>query len=343
MQTLLVHFDVPENQVRLDAFVQSALAARKSVEAVNRILFEGKFEFEIVVVAPRSGSLKQVIGVTLKIGKGLGYTYGIIWSLIQLLDSDTVQEVSRELLGKEPSELIVEKIEKIRRNYSEEDMPQEIDEDAKIIIEQFVTSSARSGLELQPSQIKKMHLPEDLKLDLLDAQADLYSGALDDPNILGLGFSEEEDFPIPRNRFAERAIRPERREEDEAEDDWIVSIRDFVVTSPQFEQDDQVARKWKARDASGSYVLFKIIDEEFWYKFKAKEIEFGQSTMLKVQLATCKPKRGRPTHKVIRVLEVDEEKIGSELPDEAITAIIGPHSKARREADLLDFFRDLDT
>jgi len=86
--------------------------------------------------------------------------------------------------------------------------------------------------------------------------------------------------------------------------------------------------------------IFEIIDEEFWQKFKNHQIEFGDNTVLKLQFATRKPKRGRPTHKALRVLAVDDKEIAAPLSDDAVSAIIGTFSAAQTEEEVLDLFRE---
>jgi len=338
LRTILVHFDVSDNQVRLETFIKSAKAAQKSVQAVNNAYFGGEFVFEIVVLAPEAGSLKQFIGITWKAAQGAGYAYAILWSAIQMLDSQSVQDISRELYGKEPTEMIIDKINRIKEaredgSVSEETLAME----AQQLVEELVTRSATSGLEFEPLKLRKSKIPDNTKYEFSQAQSDLFSGALADPDISGIGFSEEEEFPVPRNKFAERAVPPVRPEEEEDEE-YIMSTRDILVTSPQFYREDQATRKWKGRDVSGSFVLFEITDEEFWQKLKNREIDFGEDTVLKLQIATLKSARGRPTHKAIRVLAVDDEQIASPLSDDAVAAIIGSFSAAQYENDVLDLF-----
>lgn len=98
MYNILVHYDVSDHYVQLDTFVASAKAAQASVRALNQFYFSNQIEFELVVVAPESGSLKQYIGVALK---GVTWTTATLWMFFQVMDSDTVQDLSREFFGSE--------------------------------------------------------------------------------------------------------------------------------------------------------------------------------------------------------------------------------------------------
>ncbi|MGQ3487416.1 hypothetical protein [Roseovarius pacificus] len=352
MSSVLVHFDVAEDYVLLDTFVASAEAARKAVEALNREFFNNELQFEFIIFPPAPGSLKQYVGVVLKgvkkLSKGIAATTLTIWAIIQVMDSGTVQDLSQEYLGGTPSEIIIKKIDDFKNRaekfQSSSDQEQDEVEAEKLkeegveLLEEIVTRSASWALQEPVKTFETARTSDQFRYELEDAQADLYDAALKDPQVRGIGFSEEEEFPIERNNFAERAIRPTPLKEEEPEIEWIVSIRIIRVTSPNFDRDDQSTRKWKGRDSSGNSVLFEIVDEEFWHRLIREDQEFGEATVLKVQMASSISGRRARENKVIRVLAIDDEELAKPLQDEALGAVLGTFSHERRSRLTPDLF-----
>lgn len=323
MQQVLIHYDVPNHYVRLNTFVSSARAAEKSAKALSSIYFHGKIEFEVVILPPERGSLKQFIGIAYK---GFGLSSVVLLALLQFMDSPSVHDISTELVGQKPSDLIVKKIRELKQrtensaSLDQEDIKTEIIE----LAEELVTRSVQGGLEVSRDELNSREIPEQLKFDLAEAQSEMYLNALDDPEVKGIGFSNEDDFPVPRNSFAERAIKPRKRETEEDEEiSWKVETKQIRLTSPNFDREDQTQRKWKARDTAGLPVLFEVRDEEFWLRLKRGEFEFSTQTELQVQIA-IKVIDGREKEKrVVRVLSVDDAQIAEPLTKAALKALVG--------------------
>lgn len=335
MKKILVHFDVSDEYVLLETFVASANAAKRMVDALNQTYFDGQVEIELVVLPPEAGSLKQYIGVVLKLA---GKSVFVLAALMTILESDHGVAVSEELFGKPSSEIIREIVRGWKQQYEETFLDEEneaevieeiaegdIQEKGKVIIEEIVTRSAMHVFEMSRTELARLNLPEEQKFEFAQAQAELFSQSLTDQNVRGIGFSEENDFPIPRSGFAERAVRPTAPKEKEPDEEWLVSLRTIRVTSPNFDQDDQVNRKWKGRLDTGAQLLFEVEDEEFWLKLKHSEIEFGESTVIKVQIASRVEDGRVRNHKVLRVLAVDDAELAVPLTDDGLAAALGAY------------------
>ena len=345
MHSIVIHYDVEEHFVRLDTFFSGALAAQKSLTAVNRLFFGNQLVPEIVVLPPVSGSLLQKIGVRFRqTVLVVGAVYGTFWATVQLIDSPFIQEVSIELFGETPTQLIVSKIRELRlRAENGEVDAEQLEQESKELLEDFVARAAQRNLELPRGALREAPIPEQLRFELEDAQTDLFLGALDDPDVRAIGFSGEPDFPIPRNGFAERAIRPRLpREARETIEDWTVSQRRVLVTSPNFDREDQSYRKWKGRDASGTNLLFEIVDEEFWLKLHEKEIEFSEDTILEIQMVSHKVDGRIVDHRALRVLRINDFRIAEPLTDEALRAILGKYKLSDSIIGITDLFDDQD-
>jgi hypothetical protein len=342
MDRLLVHFDVEEDFVRLDTFIASAEATRRSINALNAELFDGKLQVEIIVFAPQPGTLKQYIGVSIRALGGVGV---FLVGLSQFLDSRSVQEISKEVFGTHATEAIIEEIRE-RRDRAQQELKETGDvsmlsgEEVAQIAERLVVRSAEASLQVSRDTLAGSEFAGQLGHEFAEAQSELYSAALDDPHVRAIGFTEEDDFPIPRNEFAQRGVRPKPPKEEDEEDEWEVSIVQLRVTSPNFDKDDQVFRKWKAKHSGGGYYLFEVLDDEFWRKIRSREIEFTEGTDIEAQIATRMAKRDPRERRVIRVLKVDRERIASPLDDNALSAVLGKYSKVSAPKDQPGLFPD---
>lgn len=117
-------------------------------------------------------------------------------------------------------------------------------------------------------------------------------------------------------------------------------MRRIRVTSPNFEKEDQNQRKWKGRLDTGAQILFEIIAEDFWLRLKNAEIEFGEATVIKVQLASRLENRRVKDHKVVRVLTIDEVELAAPLADDALNAVLGAYKHDVNRPDTPDLFAE---
>ena len=158
-------------------------------------------------------------------------------------------------------------------------------------------------------------------------RADFYAACIEDRDVRRIGFTPEDDFPIPRNSFPERAQKSVRKPKDEEPPEWSVSIESIYVTSPNWDKEDQKSRQWKGKDQIRRDCYFVIEDAEFWYKVKDKALHVEVLDILKVQWA-FQNTGGRPKNRrVLRVLEFNGNKLADPLPPEAIRAILGQYSE----------------
>lgn len=332
MQRLLVHFDVAENYVRLDTFIASARAAERSANAFNRELFSGKLQIELIVFAPEPGSLKQYIGITVRSLGGFG---AFLVGLSAFLDSPSIQKISEEVFGTHATEAIVQEIRQHKEwhQHSHEtgtSLGPSSDEQAAQLSERLLVRSVEASLRASRETITSPNLPAGLAYETAEAQAKLFGSAFDDPNVKGIGFSEDDDFPIPRHEFARRAIRPRPPKDDEPEEEWEVSLVQLRVTSPNFDREDQAFRKWKGKSVGGSYYLFEVLDEEFWSKIRHRELEFSEGTEMVAQLAT-RVAGGPKDRRVLRVLKLDGTTVAEPLDENALGAALGRFKQGRAD------------
>lgn len=340
MQQLIpVLFDVPEHFVKVETFVASARATERAVHAISSELFGSSLTIEVVVVAPETGSLRQILKVTVRVAKVTGITLGAAWtvvfSAIQALETDIGKAVVEEFTGKEPSEIAREFAHSVANNtdvsvVNSDDPFIESNQIAEVcdLLGDLVAQMSAVALALPRDDLEKLSLPPDLKFELSDSQAEIFEACLSDDLVKSVTFESSGVPTIPRNEFPERSIRPARPEKTEDPDgEWLTSFENVVVTSPNFAEEEQQSRKWKGRTHDGRALLFTIEDKQFWVKSHKRELQFTENTILTVQMATLIKNKRIKDIKVVRVLKIDDLEIGKPLDKNALSAILGSLAK----------------
>ncbi|MEM9394143.1 MAG: hypothetical protein AAGA38_09815 [Pseudomonadota bacterium] len=326
MNNLYVHFDVPKHEVTLHAFIESARSAERTIAAINREVFSNSLEIELLVASPETGSVKQVLKVIIK---GFNYSGGIIAFLLMVAETDLGKESIRELTGKYPVEHAVEGIRKLQEKSEslEGKQTEETDETEKeacAIVERFVVSATGNALSLERDAIDKLEISEGTRFEIADAQSGMFEACLQDERINGIGFSEEDDFPINRSSFAARAVKPVRIDKEDADKpEYKVELVELLITSPNFREQDQEGRQWKAELANGSSCFFIVADKQFWSRLHSKEFSFGEGTKVRAQWVIKTVKGKVRSRTVLRVLAVDSVRLAEPLDRNAIEAAVG--------------------
>lgn len=194
----------------------------------------------------------------------------------------------------------------------------------------IVVSMTRRVLEMETDELGKIGMEIGELPDVIDARADFYLACLENEEVKRIGFTAENDFPIPRNSFPSRAQRAERKDLEDEPLPWEVSTESIYVTSPNWDQNDQRSRQWKGKDQGRRDCYFVIEDAEFWTLVKRKDLHVEVLDNLKVQWA-FQIIEGRPKNRrVLRVLEFNGEKLAEPLAIEAISAILENYSTSRK-------------
>lgn len=318
---LLIHFDVDDNFLKLDTFVETAESTKQVIEAFNSTFFQGSLDYKLVVLPPESGTFLSKLAVVVVVGG----------AVFHFLDTDIGASYVEGLTGKSPAEWAgeigqdhQERIQTIRAVVSQDDDEPEENEDASELAmsvpdddealcrteARIVVAMTRGVLEKSNDELMKIGMEFGELPDALEARADFFAACLEDRDVNRIGFSGDGDFPIPRNQFPERAQKPARKEEDDESPEWTVTIENIYVTSPNWDQEDQKSRQWKGKDSVRRDCYFVIDDAEFWHLVKRKELRVEVLDNLKVQWA-FQVTDGRPkSRRVLRVLEFNGDKLG---------------------------------
>lgn len=316
---LFIHFGVDDHFLNLDTFIRTADSARRIIEAFDSTFFQGSLEYELIVLPPEPGTFLSSLG--LWIGGGVAAAFAFI-------DSDIGSAYIEALTGKPPTYWAAEAGETSREFIeSLSDVGQEADERAACRASaRVVVAMTRGVLEKETDQLATIGMELGELPAALDARADFYLACIEDSDVKRIGFTPEDDFPIPRSSFPERAQRPERKEKDDDSLPWEVSIESIYVTSPNWDQKDQKSRQWKGKDQIRRDCYFVIEDAEFWNLVRRKDLRVEVLDNLKVQWAFQITGDRPKNRRVLRVLEFNGGKLAEPLAPDAIRAILGDYS-----------------
>lgn len=338
LDRLFIHFDVQDHFLKLDTFVETAESARKIIEALNSTFFQGSLDYELIVFPPESGTFLSKLAVLV----------GVPGAIFAFLNSPVGSAYVEGLTGKLPTEWAKEfgqdhreKIQTLSALAApEHEMPLDGEEAFELTVPvpdddevacrtgaMIVVAMTRGVLEKSNDELAKIGMEIGDLPDALDARAEFFDACIKDRDVKRIGFSYEDDFPIPRNQFPERAQKPARNEKDDEPQEWTVTIECIFVTSPNWDQEDQRTRRWKGKDLMRRDCLFIIEDAEFWHLVKRKDLHVEVLDVLKVQWA-FQVIDGRPKNcRVLRVLEFNGDKLAEPLSSNAIKALLGDFTK----------------
>lgn len=334
---LYIHFDVSDHFLKLDTFIKTAESARKVIDALDETFFNGSLDYELIVLPPAEGTFLSKLAIW--VSGGATAVYGFLntdigSSYFKGFTGQTPSEWA-ETLGQSHRALMDSNLEEMGTSGDETDFdliegpPHALsisaDEACKEAA-QIVVAMARGILEKSPDELQKVGMEVGTLPDAVDARADFYAACIEDRDVKRVGFTPDDDFPIPRNSFPERAQKPTRKPDDEEPPEWSVSIESIYVTSPNWDKEDQKTRQWKGKDQIRRDCYFVIEDAEFWHKVKHKTLHVEVLDNLKVQWA-FQNTDGRPKNRrVLRVLEFNGDKLADPLPPAAVRAILGQYS-----------------
>jgi hypothetical protein len=337
---LFIHFDVTEHYLDLDTFIQTADSVRKVVEALDRTLFGGGSGFEVIVLPPSEGTFGEWLGIHPKkkfsaaaiavflctpqgeaFTKGLtGQTTSEWFEDVGIVMRQGIETATDQLLSEEGA---------VEKPSSDDTSTDAVAEAACKATTRIVTTMTRGILELGTDALNKIGVDFGDLPDAMDARAEFYEACMKNAEVKGIGFTPDDDFPIPRNSFPERALKPVRKKKEEEEEPvWVVSRENIYVNSPNWNEDKQNTRKWQGNDSSRRERLFVIEDAEFWGRIKRKELHFEGLDSLKVEWAYQLEDGKLKHHRVLRVLEFNGAKFADPLTPDAINAILGSYSTA---------------
>jgi len=358
VQQLYIHFNVDDHFLKLETFVKTAESAQRIMAALDDTFFQGTLEYELIVLPPEPGSFLSRLGL---------WVGGGITSLFAFANTEIGSTYIETLTG-EPPTYWAERVGQHNREMLEDIEewvdglpPEEVEglnpdassagpkssalpllegEEACMVGAKIVVEMTRGMLDRDTTELERLGMDTGSLPDAIDARGDFYHACLEDGQVKSIGFTPEDHFPIPRNSFPERAIKPTRREKDDDEKPWHVSVESIYVTSPNWDREDQKTRNWKGKDSIRRDCYFVVEDAEFWHHVRQKDLSVDVLDNLKVQWAHQEMNGRVRNRRVLRVLEFNGDKLADPLTPEAIRAILGEFSSAVVHRDQRSLFGD---
>jgi len=322
-EIFFIHFDLPDHEIPLSTFIETANETQAVIRAFNEILFEGKSKFEIYVIPPEDGSFLSKYKICFIIAGALAF-----------VDTDIGKLIVKELTGQEPIYYAQKAIDGAKEILSTDSKKPDkniikCQTGATILIDASKTFLQKDTLSLQEIGITPNKYPDAFK-----ARNGFYQVCDKTPNLNAIGFEKEPVFPVNRDRFASMQVAIPKIEDDE-EEEWIVSTVTLTVTSPNWDRKDK-KRQWKGKDIEGKQRTFQVEDEGFWLSVKDNKINPTTNDIITVQWAfqgsDIDPKKAR----VLKVLKFNDETLSEPLKQNALNSILGTLSKIseNKPADL---------
>tara|TARA_B100000780_G_scaffold265866_3_gene221635 strand:- start:168 stop:1187 length:1020 start_codon:yes stop_codon:yes gene_type:complete len=315
LQVVTLHFNVPDHYLNVDEFIVAARSTEKIIAEINERLFQGKLKYELVVLPPEAGSLKERLGIKVKTAAAL--------VILTAAGPELASGVIKGFTGKsifEIGEMIGESVADVLKN------PQEVWSESLVAV--FLAEATKGFFEKKTKELENNGIKKDVFTKAYEARNEFYESCYRNPDIAGIGFDDTEDFPIHRDNFSEYIVEIPEREEEE-DDTWEWEITYIKVISPNWDKTD-TKRGWKAKykDKEGfkkdeyKEAYFNIEDDTFWGLVDAEQLTLKGKDSIKVQWAYQKLSGRRKNFRVLKVLEYNGTELAKPLSDEDLLNIL---------------------
>lgn len=328
IEVIPIHFDVPEHQIALETFIETAAQTRAIITAFNQELLGGELKFELLVLPPERGSFKSRLGISV-------IAWGAVWAFCE---SDIGKAFVRGLTGHEPAywfeiagERLKQQFTTVTEAATHSDQVEEI-----IRSEVIITEITKSFMQKDIVELKLVGIEPQKFRDAYEARNKFYVACAENHELKGIGFSDVDEFPIKRKDFAGLQVALPSKEDEVKEGPWHVEIAVLKVTSPNWAREDQ-QRQWKGKDINNKDRYFRIEDDDFWGFVQNKELNPHIIDTLKVQWALRDDGPRYKAARVLKVLEYNGQILGQPLETKALDTLFDQYhepSHADNQADL---------
>lgn len=229
---LPIHFDTDNHWMKAGDFLAFTKDLEKIGKDFSKNIFGKKVVLQMYVLPPEEGSFLGRWGITLLIGGG-------IW---QGLETDIAKAFVKGLTGNEPS-------------YYAEQLGSETRKGALLIRDatQGFLEKIDTGVVVPVMQFEIAY----------EAKTDFYKKCLENPEIKGIGFSEEHEFPVKRKDFIGQILKPEENNSDLKPD---YEIHQLLIASSVNTLDSHA--QWRLQDTQTKTFLYAYLkDIKFQEKF----------------------------------------------------------------------------
>jgi hypothetical protein len=324
---------VPEHYIPLDTFIETARETEAIIAALNERRFGGAVSYRVVVVPPREGTFLAYLGVTVATIGGAAWVF---------LQSEPGDAFLRELTGHNFKELMGIAGRKVRErilNKPPVARPTEVASESnaldvavpgptaeeRLATSIIVVETTRTFLMTDADKLHRSGLNPETFQEGFEARNRFYRACAEESKIRALGFDHTNEFPIKRKDFARLQVPIEAYGDVAVAETTTVDTTTLTVSSPNWDRGDR-KRHWRGREPNGGLRYFQVADEGFWALASNDRLNLRGRDVMKVQWAYDQSGKQRRNFRVLKVLEYNGEVLAERLDENALNAILGPHS-----------------
>lgn len=321
MEIIPIHFDVPQNYLPFQEFVDTATATKLIVDTFNAEIFNGGLDFEWIVLPPEEGSFKSRFAVFVKVA---GVLSAAAWAAA---DTDIGKGYIEGLTGQKP-EYWAKRAGEAQKRDIEELSEREVHLKQKAVEEvavaMMLAESTKGFLTKEYNELRKIGISKTQFRTAYQGRNSFYEACYRQPTIRAVGFTENEVFPVKRNDFAKFIVDVPANDEENLEKKWIVEITYLSVTSPNWDRSD-LQRTWRGKyrhNGQDKYAVFSIEDDLFWGMLEKHKIKSKGIDNIKVQWAFVEEQGRRKFLRVLKVLEHNGRKVSEPYDDAELAELL---------------------
>lgn len=221
---IFIHFDVKDHHIRFDSHLAALEASNVIVGEINKRLFGGKIDYEILVLPTRSGTFLMTLSIAAN----------LLWVVVQVTESQAFKGFIEGLTGKKWD------------NY----------EKAKDV-GLFLRDAAKGFFMTEKDELEKI-IPQEINLDkAIKFKSEFYKKCIANDEIKGLGFEDDDHFPVKRTNFLKH-VSLEDKIRDVPSEFFIFDAT--IIASVNVDKN----YKWRIKNnASGELISTYMNDDDF--------------------------------------------------------------------------------
>lgn len=167
-ELFFVHFDVKDHYIKIENHVSAISATNVIIGELNKRLFGGKLEYELLVFPCQSGSLKTILGIV-----------AVTWIGIQITETKAYTGFVEGLTGYKWDNYVIAKD-----------------------VGSFLGDMTKGFFTIETSELERI-IPSEINLDkAIKSKSEFYKECISNGEVMAMGFDDSNKFPIIRNQFA---------------------------------------------------------------------------------------------------------------------------------------------
>ena len=251
-QDFFVHFNVSDQKLTIEEFYQTAKTVQNLTDIFNQLFFDSAPTFAVYVRPPRNGSFIETFIIS-AVGSAT------VWVLKEIF-KEYFSGFFDELAGKELNNLGIKHAQIIKNFLSSDLHSTKADIQSVVAI---TTDAVRSFLSQDIHNKKLKQISRHLPIEATITKNQFYTTCANSQQIKGVGFTEQDFFPIKKEKFMNYVIATP------LDMDYIETryeLQEITIVSPVNVEESDV--KWRGEDKNTHQkITFAMHDKNFREKF----------------------------------------------------------------------------